>query len=113
MITELNSKSQNALFEFIVTKLGLSDGDLIDVSEQDGKLVITPANAKNDTDIDWGSIKGIDFSKTHTPDGKPKRTFATREEYSAFLDDICGSIDDPTMVEPEEVKYEPFREPII
>jgi len=50
---------------------------------------------------------------THTPDGKPKRKFATRDEYLKFLDDLCGSIDDPTMVEPEEIKYESFREQII
>jgi|GEM_PF-2519337 len=105
MRTELNTKSQNLLYEFIVTKLGLSDGDLIDVSEQDGKLIIMPAN-----DI---PKKKFVFSNTHTPDGKPKRKITAKEEYLAFLDDLCGSIDDPTMVEPEEIKHESFREPII
>ena len=105
MITELSTKSQSTLFEFIITKLGLSDGDLIDVSEQDGKLIIMPAD-------DMLKKKFV-FSDTHTPDGKPKRKFAAKEEYLAFLDDLCGSVDDPTMVEPEEINYESFRETII
>jgi len=50
---------------------------------------------------------------THTPDGKPKKKFATKKEYLEFLDDLCGSIDDPTMVEPPEIRYESPREPII
>ena len=44
---------------------------------------------------------------------EPKLTFATIEEYHKFLDDVCGSIDDPTMVEPDEIEYESPREPII
>ena len=105
MITELSTKSQNKLFEFIITRLGLSDGDLINVSEQDGKLIIMPAE---DT-----PRKKFVFPDTHTPDGKPKRKFATKEEYSKFVEETFGSINDPTMVEPEEIKYESFREPII
>jgi len=105
MRTELSMKSQKTLFEFIISKLRLSDGDLIDILEQDGKLIIMPA--------DYIPKEKFVFSDTHTPDGKPKRKFAAKEEYLAFLDDLCGSIDDPTMVEPDEIKYESFREPII
>lgn len=105
MRTELSAKSQKTLFEFIITKLGLSDGDIIDVSEQNGKLIIMPA-----TDT---PKKKFTFSDTHTPDGKPKKKVATKAEYLAVLDDLCGSINDPTMVEPEEIKYESFREQII
>jgi len=53
------------------------------------------------------------FLDTHTPDGKPKRKFATKEEYLEFLDDLCGSIDDPTMIEPPEIEYDSPREVII
>ena len=53
------------------------------------------------------------FFNTHTPDGKPKRKFATKEEFRKFLEDTAGSIDDPTFVEPPEIEYESFREPII
>jgi hypothetical protein len=105
MRTELSAKSQKTLFEFIITKLGLSDGDIIDVSEQNGKLIIMPAD-----DI---LKKKFTLSDTHTPNGKPKRLFATKEEYLTVLEDLCGSISDPTMVEPEEIKYESFRESII
>jgi hypothetical protein len=105
MITELSTRSQNTLFELIISKLGLSDGDLINISEQDGKLIIVP--------VDNITKSKFVFSDTHTPDGKPKNKFATKDEYLTVLDELCGSIDDPTMVEPEEIKYESFREPIV
>ena len=97
MRTELSAKSQKTLFEFIITKLGLSDGDIIDVSEQDGKLIIMSAENIQK--------KKFTLSDTHTPDGKPKRMIATKAEYLAVVDDLCGSINDPTMVEPEEIGY--------
>jgi hypothetical protein len=59
------------LFEFIITKLGLSDGDIIDVSEQDGKQIIMPAENIQK--------KKFTLADTHTPDGKPKRMIVPKK----------------------------------
>ena len=37
---------------------------------------------------------------------KRKKREMTQEEYLKFLDDLCGSIDDPTFVEPPEIPWE-------
>jgi len=133
MIAEYRVKSKVALLESIIEKIGLSDGDLIDISEQNGGVLIMPVATipkKYTTMVDGVQkefstreeyreiLKGIygslDILKdTHTPDGKAKRKFATKEEYHSFIEETFGSIDDPTFVEPPEIEYESFREPII
>ena len=42
MLTELRTKSQITLPKEIVTSLGLSEGDKLDISEKDGVIQIVP-----------------------------------------------------------------------
>ena len=42
MIAELRQKSQVTIPKEIVTKLGLSEGDKLDIFEQDGSICIKP-----------------------------------------------------------------------
>ena len=109
--------------ELIIAKIGLSDGDPIDVEEHDKGFTIkavadTPkkyitqvdgVKKEFSTEEEYKAFLKESFPmlgllrETHNPDGTPKRKFKTREEYLKFLDDTCGSIDDPTFVEPPEV----------
>jgi len=40
------------------------------------------------------------------PKGNEKPELLSRKQYLAILDDLCGSIDDPTFVEPPEIPLE-------
>jgi bifunctional DNA-binding transcriptional regulator/antitoxin component of YhaV-PrlF toxin-antitoxin module len=86
MLTEFCSKSQITLPEDIVAKIGLSIGDMIDISEKEGIVFITPIAAY--------------------------KKYLSREKYLEVLRDLYGSIDDPTFVEPKEVMCEASREKI-
>ena len=43
MLAELRQKSQITIPKEIVTKLGLNEGDKLEISEQDGKITMIPA----------------------------------------------------------------------
>jgi bifunctional DNA-binding transcriptional regulator/antitoxin component of YhaV-PrlF toxin-antitoxin module len=86
MLAELFPKSQITLPDDIVAKIGLSTGDMLDISEKEGIVLITP----------------VATSKKHL----------SREEYLEVLGDLYGSIDDPAFVEQEEIMYEASREKI-
>lgn len=45
MLAELRNKSQITIPKEIVTQLGLSEGDKLDVYEQDGVIYLTPVAA--------------------------------------------------------------------
>ena len=128
MIAEFKVNSILTLLETIIKKIGLVDGDLIDISEHDGGVTIKP-------------VKKIPKKYITTIDGV-KKEFSTKEEYRKYLETIYGnldepdseeppkmtgtheefmqamiglavSIDDPTFVEPPEIDYESPREVII
>jgi bifunctional DNA-binding transcriptional regulator/antitoxin component of YhaV-PrlF toxin-antitoxin module len=91
MLTELRAKSQITLPKTVVEKTGLSVGDFLDVYEMDGGIFMMPVAI--------------------TPK-KPAKA-KTREEFIKIMSELCGSIDDPTMTEPPEIKYESPRDPIL
>ncbi|MCL2624208.1 MAG: hypothetical protein FWD31_11140 [Planctomycetaceae bacterium] len=84
MLTELRTESQITLPQAIIDKMGLSVGDLLEVTELDGGVFITP-------------VAAFDADKI-----RRKQT----------LRELFGSIDDPTFVEPPEITDESPREPI-
>ena len=43
MLTELRQKAQVTIPKEIINKLGLSEGDKLDIFEKDGSICITPA----------------------------------------------------------------------
>ena len=84
MLTELRAESQITLPQTLIDKMGLSVGDLLEVTELDGGVFIMPVGM---SDVD-----------------KIRRKQTLRK--------LFGSIDDPTFVEPPEITYESPREPI-
>jgi len=91
MLTELLSECRITLPQAIIDKMGLAVGDLLEISERDGVVVIVPVDALN----------------------VPER-FSDEDEIDRkqMLMELFGSIDDPTFVEPPEIQYESPREPI-
>lgn len=69
MITELRQKSQITIPKDILTKLGLSEGDKLDISVKDGGIFITPLVVYSKSDID-DLKKEIDYVKTKIASGK-------------------------------------------
>ena len=89
MLTELLAESQVTLPQTMIDRLGLSVGDLLVVTERDGGVFIAPA----------AGAHGDRYEMSH-------------QEYQQFLDETYRCIDDPTFVEPPEIRYESPREPI-
>ena len=88
MLTELRAESQIALPQAMIDRMGLSVGDLLEVTERDGGVFIMPA--------------AVDRNHPNI----------SLEEYKQFLAEMSGCIDDPTFVEPTEILYESPRETI-
>jgi len=89
MLTELRAESQIALPQAMIDRMGLSVGDLLEVTERDGGVFITSA-----------ALSGNDRSEM------------SQSDYKRFLNETFGCIDDPTFVEPPEILYESPRESI-
>jgi AbrB family looped-hinge helix DNA binding protein len=93
MLAEIRAKSQITLPKPLVEGLGLSVGDLLDISERDGGIFMMPV--------------------VITPKQQavaPKRSQNERRE---ILRALFGSIEDPTMVEPPEPGAETQREAVL
>jgi bifunctional DNA-binding transcriptional regulator/antitoxin component of YhaV-PrlF toxin-antitoxin module len=84
MLAEYNANSQLTLPYAIVNKLGLSVGDMLDITEKDGGIFISPALIISKSQQKKMSNKG----------------------YQYVLDELCGCIDDSTFVEPPEIPWE-------
>ena len=93
MLTEIRPKSQITLPKPIVDKIGLTAGDLLEISERDGGIFLLPVIV--------------------TPKKQAAVSSRKHENRRAILRALCGSIDDPTMVEPLDVADESPREEII
>ena len=88
MLAELRTKSQVTVPKPIVERLGLTVGDLFEVTERDGGIFLLPVVV--------------------TPRTAPRPAAERR----ATLRTLCGSIDDPTMTEPPELSTESPRKAI-
>ena len=94
MITELRAESQITLPRTMIEKMGLAVGDLLDISERDGGVFIVPVAASHV------------FDRLTEEDSEKARK-------KQILMELCGSMNDPTFVEPPEITYESPREPIL
>jgi AbrB family looped-hinge helix DNA binding protein len=92
MLTELRDKSQITLPKPIVDKIGLSVGDMLEITERDGGVFIIPVVM---------------------PKEQISERSKTQNERREILRGLRGSIDDLTMVEPSELDYESPRETIL
>lgn len=81
MLTEYRTHSQITLPKVIVENLGLSVGDMFDITERDGGIFLAPMPA-------------LPLPQTS---GEGKRE---------LLRSLYGSIDDPTFAEPPEIPWE-------
>jgi len=86
MIIELRTKSQITLPKSIIEKIGLAVGDLLEISERDGVIVLQPVVVT------------------------PKISLEKRR---AVLRSLIGSITDPSFVEAPEIEKESSREELL
>ncbi|MCL1808625.1 MAG: AbrB/MazE/SpoVT family DNA-binding domain-containing protein [Clostridiales bacterium] len=86
MLAEYRARSQITLPKAIALKIGLSVGDMLDVVVKDGGVFLRP----------------VMIVQKETQDVSAKTEKGKRE----LLQNLYGSINDPTFVEPTEIPWE-------
>jgi len=110
----LSSKGQVTIPINIRRKLGLKEGENVIFIEKFGNVIITSENKLSSVVAEnvpnEASFILSQFNETIeepfiTPEG-----FLPKEERCIILNALIGSVNDPTMIEPLETKYESPRD---